>query len=145
MNCGSCLLTDGCCYTSMPPKVKCTITNEYHLYGDECNCDEARISKEVELEQFKEKFINQPICAETLNSGDLVSSIVGNGEPVAYEFTGWQTGTLATEAIAVACTSCLVCGADIILSWYEGGPKICSDCQKAIKFIKERFKEELND
>lgn len=144
MNCGSCLLTDGCCYASMPPKVKCTITNEYHLYGDECNCDEARISKEAELEQFKEKFIDQPICAETLNSINTLPNITFSGrEPVEYEFTGWQVGMSATEA--VACTSCLVCGEDIILSWFEGGPKICSDCQKAIKFVKEKFKEELND
>lgn len=142
MNCGSCLLTDGCCYTSMPPKVKCTITNEYHLYGDECNCDEARISKEAELEQFKEKFIDQPICAEILNCvNDLPNITFSDGELLKYEYTGWQVGTLATEA--VSCTRCLACDETIILNRFEGVPKICSDCRKVIKFIKEKFSKDL--
>lgn len=34
--CGNCDKTDGLCYTSLPPKVKCTVTGEYHLYGDKC-------------------------------------------------------------------------------------------------------------
>lgn len=36
MRCGGCNKTDGLCYTSLPPKVKCTVTGEYHLYDDEC-------------------------------------------------------------------------------------------------------------
>lgn len=35
--CGSCDKTDGLCYASLPPKVKCTITGEYRLYDDTCN------------------------------------------------------------------------------------------------------------
>ena len=37
MKCGNCDKTDGLCYTSDPPKVKCTITGEYHGYDDECD------------------------------------------------------------------------------------------------------------
>lgn len=37
MRCGNCDKTDGLCYTSNPPKVKCTITGEFHEYGDECD------------------------------------------------------------------------------------------------------------
>ena len=36
MHCGNCDKTDGLCYASLPPKVKCTVTGEYHLYSDEC-------------------------------------------------------------------------------------------------------------
>lgn len=37
MRCGDCDKTDGLCYASLPPKVKCTVTGEYHLYDDECS------------------------------------------------------------------------------------------------------------
>lgn len=33
MRCGLCDKTDGLCYTSNPPKEKCTITGEFHEYG----------------------------------------------------------------------------------------------------------------
>lgn len=36
MRCGDCDKTDGLCYASLPPKVKCTVTGKYHLYDDEC-------------------------------------------------------------------------------------------------------------
>ena len=37
MRCGNCDKTDGLCYTSNPPKVKCTVTGKFHEYGDECD------------------------------------------------------------------------------------------------------------
>lgn len=37
MRCRDCDKTDGLCYASLPPKVKCTVTGEYHLYDDECS------------------------------------------------------------------------------------------------------------
>ncbi len=37
--CGSCSCTDGNCYTSIPPKVKCLITGRFHFYDDICDCD----------------------------------------------------------------------------------------------------------
>lgn len=38
MKCGNCDKTDGLCYTSLPPKVKCTVTGKFHECGDECDC-----------------------------------------------------------------------------------------------------------
>ena len=35
--CGNCEHTDGICYTSNPPKVKCNITNKFHSYSDICD------------------------------------------------------------------------------------------------------------
>ena len=43
MKCGNCSFTDGLCYTSNPPKVKCTITGEFHGYGDTCNVPTATL------------------------------------------------------------------------------------------------------
>lgn len=37
--CGSCDKTDGMCYTSNPPQVKCTITGRFHFYDDICDCN----------------------------------------------------------------------------------------------------------
>lgn len=36
MKCGECPKTDGLCYTSNPPKIKCTVTGKFHFYDDEC-------------------------------------------------------------------------------------------------------------
>lgn len=40
--CGGCDQTDGFCYTSNPPQVKCTITGNFHFYDDKCDCEPGR-------------------------------------------------------------------------------------------------------
>ena len=142
MICGSCPFTDGCCYTSMPPKVKCTITHEYHYYEDECNCEEVRASRDEELAMIKKMLNNKPFVG--VDYGNLVvSDTVTAAE--ALDFS-WSVPTESITAAAVACTRCLVCGEDVILLDYEAaGPRICSTCKKAIKFIKEKFMEELDN
>ena len=39
MKCAYCDYTDGLVYTSMPPKYRCTITNEFHLGFDDCDVE----------------------------------------------------------------------------------------------------------
>lgn len=39
MTCGFCKYNDGCTYTSLPPRFKCTITGEFHFGNDNCNVD----------------------------------------------------------------------------------------------------------
>lgn len=39
MICQFCEHTDGCEYTSIPPQIKCTITNKFHYYNDECDIE----------------------------------------------------------------------------------------------------------
>lgn len=39
MICQFCEHTDGCEYTSIPPQIKCTITNKFHYYNDECDVE----------------------------------------------------------------------------------------------------------
>ena len=34
-------MKDCACTTSNPPKVKCKLTGEYHLYDDECDCQDS--------------------------------------------------------------------------------------------------------
>ena len=123
MICGVCKLTDGCCYTSMPPQVKCTITGSFHLYDDVCDCSADRMAKETE---------------ET-------ATVAGIALPAEteYVFEGWLSTEIANAI--TACTSCLVCGDSIPISCYESSPKICNTCKKTIKFIKERFKEEIDN
>jgi hypothetical protein len=136
MKCGSCSFTDGCCYTSLPPNVKCTITNEYHYYEDECNCEEARLSRDEELAMIKKLLNSKPFYG--VDYGNLTAFSDTTTASEALEFS-WP----ATAAVAVGCTSCLVCGEDVILHDFEVGPSVCHACKKAIKFIKEKFKDEL--
>lgn len=37
MNCEFCQYNDGCVYTSMPPRYRCTIDNEFHFGDYECD------------------------------------------------------------------------------------------------------------
>lgn len=37
MICGACDKTDGMCYCSLPPQVKCIITGRFHYYDEQCD------------------------------------------------------------------------------------------------------------
>ena len=39
MLCGYCDKTDGCIYTSLPPMVKCILTDKFHFMNDECDVE----------------------------------------------------------------------------------------------------------
>lgn len=54
-HCGACKYTDGICYTSNPPKVKCTITGDFHYYDDECDCEDIITPIHDAINYFKEK------------------------------------------------------------------------------------------
>ena len=136
MSCGTCPHTDGCCYASMPPQVKCTITNEYHLYDDACNCPEARASIDNAKKRLEEGYTNGS-CDDSAVYNITVPDNVNLATSV-------MCSAVSTEA-AVACTYCIVCDSDIILSQYDCGLKVCTACQKAIKFIKEKFIKELEE
>ena len=43
MKCANCEHNDGMVYTSIPPKYRCTITDEFHLGGDYCNVEFAPV------------------------------------------------------------------------------------------------------
>ena len=152
MNCRSCLFTDECYYASLPPKVKCTITNQYHYYDDICNCEEVRIQKET-VENCLAQKLSEPFkqidYTEDYTDVSVSGTLLQAEEASSYKRLlnpEYNAGTTCgCTATAVGVTFCLVCGDDIILTCYEGGPKICHICQKAIKFIKEKFKEELDN
>ena len=43
MKCANCKYNDRMVYTSIPPKYKCTITNEFHFSLDSCNVEFAPV------------------------------------------------------------------------------------------------------
>ena len=143
MRCGNCECTDGCCYTSMPPQVKCIITNEFHYYDDECNCEEVRASK-AELHAKIREQLYEPIIAYSsdLTGGQLVWD--GTTEGTLMVSDPFGTVNISYDTV-VGATDCLVCGEQVSLHVFEHGPRICESCKKAIKFIKEKFKEELSN
>ena len=171
MNCGSCPYTDGCCYTSLPPKVKCNITGEFHYYNDECNCEDIKANKAEELDMVRE-LLSQPSLSMTVNYGsDRVPAIdIAVGEAaVAYEsllnlpLYCEAEGRIIPHAVNIGedieaykpmidapveygSMPCLICGEYIGINTVFGGSrKICKSCKKVIKFIKEKFKEELDN
>ena len=175
MTCDSCPHTDGCCYTSMPPQVKCNITGEYHHYSYECDCKEELIEgKAEELKNLKE-LLSKPgalmmavnydsdkapavaitgeeaaIAYESLLNLPLYGECEGNdGVSVIPKVTNIDEDAEAwklTAPVEYGATSCLVCGEIIGINTLFGDRrKICTSCQKTIKFIKERFKEELDN
>jgi hypothetical protein len=46
---------------------------------------------------------------------------------------------------AMYATNCLVCGTEVPVYYLGGGPQVCNDCKKTIKFIKEKFNKELDN
>lgn len=139
MRCGNCVYTDGCVYTSLPPQVKCIITGEFHYYNDECNCKDIRDSKAAELEHIQ-KMISEPIVARDITG---LPNITWDGQVDSeYLFPGVTRLDNSADVI-IGSTRCLICGDDIYLAPMDPGYQVCTTCQKAIKFIKEKFKTEL--
>ncbi len=169
MRCGSCQFTDGKCYISLPPKVKCTIMNEFRLYEDECSCPSARATHESEeVARLKDLLLNEPGPLMTIKYDDWTAPSVtitredadaayssllqlpayGQARAIAAavdESQGTDVDAWKVEAsVEYGCMPCLVCGAGVgIYSPRDDRPKICPTCRKAIRFIKERFKVEL--
>ena len=141
MTCGSCNFTDKLCYCSMPPKVRCIITNEFHYYDDECNCEEAATRRKEVTDELTKK-LNKPSPIMAINyDGPNAPSVSFSGE-----FQEELCNTTPAACTAWGATPCLVCGEDVQLEgWWIAGPKICPTCQKAIKFIKEKFNKELEE
>ena len=144
MRCGSCHYTDGCCYTSMPPQVKCVITNKFHYYDETCDCEAALAAREAEAADDYIKYSGDQLVL----LDDILNSTPDSVKITAPSFPGITElgrSSITWDDTIVGATSCLVCGEEVPLGFWQSGPKICDNCQKAIKFIKEKFKEELID
>lgn len=136
MTCGSCEYTDNLCYTSMPPKVKCIFTGEFHFYNDECNCEDGDFkARKIEELEYIKKMLSEPLIMScTADNLSIADNFVNSAET--------NTAGISMEPCTY-CVRCAICGAEIAVSWYSGGAYACDDCKKAIKFIKEKFKEEI--
>ncbi len=40
---------------------------------------------------------------------------------------------------------CLICGKEVNVSMWQGGPVICSECKQAIAWAKEKMKEKSDE
>ena len=132
MICGECKFTDGMCYTSNPPKRKCTITSEYHCYHDECNCEAFRLAKEQEQKQVLD-ILNTPPTLIADNAAINSCFSEDFGKPLQDAF----------ENVAIYSTACVICREPIAVNFLGGGPRVCEDCKKAVLFIRNRFKQEI--
>ncbi len=89
--CGQCNKTDGMCYTSNPPKVKCTVTGEFHLYDDKCNIKSPRICDILGVEQGEKFCITYTSHATRITRACRIDE---NGDIVSEE------GRLPAEALS---------------------------------------------
>lgn len=134
MICGSCPYTDGLVYTSMPPKVKCTITGDFHEYAENCNCENARKVKES-LDRSEAKVRELP--SET----EYIALNGATDNTVAFpSFITGRIGTLTAFPAAVLGTPCLICS-ETIDTGFPCGPKICDACKKAILHVRENLEK----
>lgn len=65
MKCGNCNYTDDLCYTSNPPKVKCTITGEFRFCNAECDAFHTATIVPVKYG------ISCLICGETIRTTNI--------------------------------------------------------------------------
>jgi hypothetical protein len=87
-----------------------------------------------------ESLLNLPLYGECDGTQDNKISIAPYKSTIDLdELDKW-----AVAPVYMYATSCLVCETEVPVSSLGGGPRICTACSKAIKFIKERFKEELD-
>ena len=142
MTCGICKYTDGCCYTSLPPKVRCNITGEFHYYDDECNCEDIKERKAEEFDNIRE-LIGEPGALMALNYDGHNAPSVSFVNTLDGHITSAEIDMASNAATAIGCADCLVCGESITVNMFDSYTKICPTCKKAIMYIREKFTKEL--
>lgn len=107
MKCGYCPKTDGLCYTSLPLKVKCTVTGKFHEYGDECDAGIAFADDIVERKAYcaSTPTVEPSICTHCIVC-DAPIELTSN-EVLALEYHR-NYGTI----------------------------KVCDECKKAIMYVR---------
>ncbi len=141
MTCGSCPYTDGLVYTSMPPKVKCTITGDFHEYTENCNCENARKVKE-NLDRYAEAKGEQRLRNESV--GDSLTASAGAAIALTEAIEPVSTGIASifgSRCYSEIGTPCLVCGEAVIVGFVGGGPKICEECKQAVLHVRDLLKK----
>ena len=132
-----CPLTDGMCYTSNPPKCKCTITGEYHYYADECNCDMARTQKDFEHKSIIKNIVDPMLDISYNSYGQLAI----NG----FEASETESSIDLSVVASNYSTNCIICGEEVIIQEWESAYKVCNKCKEAIQFVKDKLMEKKDD
>jgi len=147
MRCGKCPYTDGLVYTSLPPKVKCTVTGEFHEYADLCDCENARKVKEninryaaAKGEQALER--SQEVSNFSTTSGEPIIPIQATEiNSAVTEIGTTAVASIFNSACAEIGTPCLICGETVEIGYFGGSPKICEECKQAVLHVKELLKK----
>lgn len=69
MICGNCNKSGNMCYLSNPPKIRCTVTNEFHYLDDECNIATSTTNTGDSAEHNKEENNTK---SQTMNDGAYI-------------------------------------------------------------------------
>ena len=147
MTCGKCPYTDGLVYTSLPPKVKCIVTGEFHEYADLCDCENARKVKEnlnryvaAKGEQASDN--SKEVSSFAATPGDFSSPIQATEiNSAVTEIGATAVASIFNSACAKIGTPCLICGETVEIGYFGGGPKICEECKQAVVHVKELLKK----
>lgn len=141
MTCGSCPYTDGLVYTSMPPKVKCTITGDFHEYSENCSCENARKVKE-NLDRYAEAKGESRSCSDSIGHDLTVAAVTAStlAEAIEPVSTGIAS-ILNSQCYAEIGTPCLVCGETVVVGFVGGGPRICKECKQAVLHVRDLLKK----
>lgn len=147
MTCGKCPYTDGLVYTSLPPKVKCIVTGEFHEYADLCNCENARKVKEnlnsyAAVKGERALYRNQEVSNFATTQGDSMTPLQATEiNSAVTEIGATAVASIFDAVCAEIGTPCLICGETVEIGYFGGGPKICEECKQAVLHVKELLKK----
>ena len=147
MTCGKCPFTDGLVYTSLPPKVKCIVTGEFHEYEDLCDCENARKVKEnlnryVAAKGEQASYRSQGGSTLATTPGDTTIPIqAAEINSTITEIGATAVASIFSSARAEIGTPCLICGETVEIGYFGGSPKICEECKQAVLHVKELLKK----
>ena len=130
MTCGKCPYTDGLVYTSLPPKVKCIVTGEFHVYEDLCDCENARKVKEnlnryVAAKGEQALYRSQEVSNFATTPGDSIAPIQATEiNSAVTEISATAVASIFNSACAEIGTPCLICGETVEIGYFGGSQKM---------------------
>lgn len=128
MTCGLCNKTDGMCYTSDPPQVRCTITGNYHLYND--NCDIVGAMNMVDRKDLLNKLRGFKHTESCIVAADLIEELQRELDQKAADYE-----VLAKMYAKVSEDLCVRTKErdDAIDDMEQYGANICAYCKKGLE------------
>jgi hypothetical protein len=107
----------------------------------------SKLSEPLPIMALNYDGLNAPAAAVISNSDETAASnfirVSANAVDASQlEYETWRY----KDAVVFGSTPCIVCGTGInVHSPYDSTQKICSDCKKAVLYIRNKFKEEIEN